>query len=73
MNSRGRQPEATTVAQAFSDVGTPYGFQERTHFALDTATSAADDKLMLTDFRRRRSLTVARSASIITQVHLMRL
>ncbi len=42
-----------TVAQAFSDVGNPFGWQGRVHFALDTADSATDGKLMLIDHRLR--------------------
>jgi hypothetical protein len=42
-----------TVAQAFSDVGNPFGFQGRVHFALDTDTKATDGTLMLVDNRNR--------------------
>ena len=42
-----------TVSQAFSDVGNPFMFQGRTHFALDTAATATEGKLMLNDHRMR--------------------
>jgi len=41
------------VAQAFSDVGNPFGFQGRVHFAIDTLATATDGKLMLVDHRLR--------------------
>ncbi len=42
-----------TVRQAFSDVGNPYMFQGRPHFALDTTASATEAELMLNDHRAR--------------------
>jgi RHS repeat-associated protein len=41
--------------QAFSDVGNPFGFQGRRHFALDTGPWETDGRLMLIDFRNRFS------------------
>ena len=47
-------PDASpTVAQAFSDVGNPFGWQGRVHFAFDTIASATDGQLMLVDHRLR--------------------
>ncbi|MCG8404253.1 MAG: hypothetical protein MI923_03550, partial [Phycisphaerales bacterium] len=42
-----------TVSQAFSDVGNPFMFQGRPHFALDTDASATEGELMLNDHRAR--------------------
>jgi len=39
--------------QAFSDVGNPFMFQGIPHFALDTASSATEGKLMLNHHRAR--------------------
>jgi len=47
------QSSSTVVAQAFSDVGNPFMFQGRPHFALDTAASDTEGKLMLNDHRAR--------------------
>lgn len=47
------QSTSLTVAQAFSDVGNPFMFQGRPHFALDTAADATEGKLMLNDHRAR--------------------
>ncbi|KKL09866.1 hypothetical protein LCGC14_2561590, partial [marine sediment metagenome] len=44
-----------TVSQAFSDVGNPFMFQGRPHFAIDTAADAEHDEvqLLLNDHRLR--------------------
>jgi len=42
-----------TVAQAFSDVGNPFMFQGRVHFALDTEEDATEGELLLNDHRAR--------------------
>jgi len=47
------QSSSTVVAQAFSDVGNPFMFQGRPHFAIDTAASDTSGKLMLNDHRAR--------------------
>jgi len=44
---------APTVAQAFSEVGNPFMFQGRPHFALDTAADATEGEFMLNDHRAR--------------------
>ncbi len=46
---------APTVAQAFSDVGNPFMFQGRVHFALDTEADATEGELLLNDHRNRFS------------------
>jgi len=45
--------DAPTVAQAFSDADNPFMFQGVTHFALDTAGNATEDKLSLNHHRAR--------------------
>jgi len=47
------QSSSTVVAQAFSDVGNPFMHQGRPHFAIDTAASDTEGKLMLNDHRAR--------------------
>jgi len=52
-NWTGEGFDGPTVAQAFSDVDNPYMFQGVTHFALDTAADATEDKLSLNHHRAR--------------------
>jgi len=47
------QSTSTVVAQAFSDAGNPFMHQGRPHFAIDTAASDTEGKLMINDHRAR--------------------